>query len=132
MACFWRTPSPSYGFFWHASAVVQPLKELISWHFCSAHLEGVDNAQAWSCVISGDPGPPLPSVTPAARYQGLVLRRSPAHHLRAATVRVGDKRVLPIGPLQGRRYAHWSIARRQRAACGRQYGEARQPAAHAR
>jgi hypothetical protein len=51
------------------------------------------------------------------RYKWLVLRRPPAHHLWAATVRVGDERVLPIGSLQGRRYTDRGVARRQHAAC---------------
>ena len=47
------------------------------------------------------------------------LGRSPAHHLWAVAVRVGDERGRSIGSLQGRRHADRGVARR----CGQQGAE---------
>jgi hypothetical protein len=65
------------------------------------------------------------------RGRVVVLRRPPAHHLRSAAVRVGDERILPIGSLQGRRYANRGVARRQHARGDQPHGPPR-PAAHTR
>lgn len=93
---------------------------------------GLATHRAQPCVIDEDGNqpqsdrarPPGGSSRPR-QLKGLsgrvvVLRRSPTYHLWAATVRIGDERVLPIGPLQVGRRANRAVARRQRAACGRQ------------